>query len=252
MKAAIISDIHANLESLNVFKNAFADKYNYDRIICLGDMIDYNVSPNETIQITSELLHAYIISGNHEEAFFNKDIGLFNYNAASVAKWTAKQLSAQSINMLKQISRETQIYEQLFAVCHGEPGNTTIYIDSVYKTAETFKWLKKRGLNVLFNGHTHIPAVYEYNTKTGQKTKLIPADMRLNSDNLYIINPGSIGLPRGKNSMASFVEFDTERLSVKFVRYDYPVMVSVNKILKSSMPAKELYASLLLKYSDIN
>ena len=48
MKIALFSDIHANLPALEAF---FADveTRNIDSIYCLGDLVGYNIWPNEVI-----------------------------------------------------------------------------------------------------------------------------------------------------------------------------------------------------------
>ena len=49
MKIALFSDIHANLPALEAF---FADveTRNIDSIYCLGDLVGYNIWPNEVIK----------------------------------------------------------------------------------------------------------------------------------------------------------------------------------------------------------
>lgn len=48
VKIALFSDIHANLPALNAF---FGDveKHRPDVIYCLGDLVGYNIWPNEVI-----------------------------------------------------------------------------------------------------------------------------------------------------------------------------------------------------------
>ena len=49
MRIALFSDIHANLPALEAF---FADveNRNVDALYCLGDLVGYNIWPNEIIQ----------------------------------------------------------------------------------------------------------------------------------------------------------------------------------------------------------
>src|ERR1700759_1859511 len=48
MKIALFSDIHANLPALEAFL-ASIDQQKPDSIYCLGDLVGYNVWPNEVI-----------------------------------------------------------------------------------------------------------------------------------------------------------------------------------------------------------
>ncbi len=48
MKIALFSDIHANLPALEAFF-ASVDQQQPDAIYCLGDLVGYNIWPNEVI-----------------------------------------------------------------------------------------------------------------------------------------------------------------------------------------------------------
>ena len=54
MKAAIISDLHANYEAT---KAVLADsrRRGVDAIYCLGDYVDYGASPDETIDLIRDI-----------------------------------------------------------------------------------------------------------------------------------------------------------------------------------------------------
>jgi len=45
MKIAVISDVHANLEALEACL-AKLDELKPDKLVCLGDMVDYCAQPN--------------------------------------------------------------------------------------------------------------------------------------------------------------------------------------------------------------
>ena len=42
MKLLLISDLHANMEALN----AVLESVRYDRIFCMGDLVDYGPKPS--------------------------------------------------------------------------------------------------------------------------------------------------------------------------------------------------------------
>src|SRR3569623_720670 len=64
MKIALFSDIHANLPALEAFF-AHVDTQRADAIYCLGDLVGYNIWPNEVID---EILRRKIpaITGNYD------------------------------------------------------------------------------------------------------------------------------------------------------------------------------------------
>ena len=50
LKYAIISDVHANLEAVEACFREI-EKLKVNRIICLGDLVDYCAQPNEVIRL---------------------------------------------------------------------------------------------------------------------------------------------------------------------------------------------------------
>ena len=49
MKIALFSDIHANLPALEAFFQD-VEKQNIDSLYCLGDLVGYNIWPNEVVE----------------------------------------------------------------------------------------------------------------------------------------------------------------------------------------------------------
>ena len=54
MKYAIIADIHANLEALQVVLDDIKAQ-NADHIVCLGDVVGYNANPKECLKIVRDM-----------------------------------------------------------------------------------------------------------------------------------------------------------------------------------------------------
>ena len=89
MQIAIISDIHANLESLEVVL-ADIKKKMIRNIVCLGDIIGYGPNPRECLQALMDC--KMVLMGNHEEAvlYYGED---FNPKAREAIDWTRDQLN---------------------------------------------------------------------------------------------------------------------------------------------------------------
>jgi predicted phosphodiesterase len=64
VRTAIISDIHANLEALNVVLGHI-DSQNVERIICLGDVLGYGPNPVECVDLVAEHCD-WSLMGNHD------------------------------------------------------------------------------------------------------------------------------------------------------------------------------------------
>jgi predicted phosphodiesterase len=100
MKAAIISDIHSNLEALLVVLKDIK-KRRLKSIFCLGDLVGYGANPNECIDLCIKE-SKLIVAGNHDWAAVDKtDVSTFNPVAAEAIKWTQEKINKDSVSKLK-------------------------------------------------------------------------------------------------------------------------------------------------------
>src|SRR5258706_1974551 len=65
MRFLILSDIHANLTALDA--SLAAAEGRWERILCLGDIVDYGPDPNEVTERV-KAINPIIIRGNHDKA----------------------------------------------------------------------------------------------------------------------------------------------------------------------------------------
>lgn len=68
MRALVISDIHGNMEALRALDAYWGARLEaFDRIICLGDLVDYGPDPGAVIDWVQS--HATnVVRGNHDHA----------------------------------------------------------------------------------------------------------------------------------------------------------------------------------------
>ena len=71
MKIAVISDIHGNYEAL-LRVNEVIQQSQVDKIVCLGDFINYGPQPEEVARYLIENEIPYVL-GNHENAILDKN-----------------------------------------------------------------------------------------------------------------------------------------------------------------------------------
>src|ERR1700732_3391662 len=64
MRFLVLSDIHANLTALDASLAAVEGRW--ERILCLGDIVDYGPDPNEVTERV-KALDPIIIRGNHDK-----------------------------------------------------------------------------------------------------------------------------------------------------------------------------------------
>src|SRR5215212_10953750 len=100
MRYLVITDIHANIEALDVCL-ADAGQHGYDRTLVLGDIVGYGPDPNGVVDRVIGLKPAAIVRGNHDKIAFGIDQAEgFNVSARTAAQWTLNALSQEHRNWL--------------------------------------------------------------------------------------------------------------------------------------------------------
>lgn len=239
MKAAIISDIHSNLEALQaVIKDI--KKRRIKRIFCLGDLVGYGANPNECIDMCMSEAKI-IVAGNHDWAAVEKtDISVFNPIAAEAIRWTQKQLSKKHTGNLKCL-KLTNGNDEIFLV-HASPSKPEQweYLFSMEEAKHQFKFFKTQ---VCFVGHTHVPSVI-FQDANGYTDFISDNPFPLIQNRRYIINTGSTGQPRDLDPRASYAIYDGNCRAVEIVRLDYNIPLAQQKIIDVGLP--EVLADRLL------
>jgi len=231
MKAAVISDIHSNLEALQaVLKDI--KKRRIKKILCLGDLVGYGANPNECIDLClkeSDL----IIAGNHDWAAIGKaDIGRFNPMAAEAIRWTKKRLTDSSLEKLKTLPLTEKLGDLFLA--HASPNNPSEwnYLTSFTDFQEAFGLFAGK---ICFIGHTHIPgaAFQDANSYTDIiRETLFP----LIEKRRFIINVGSVGQPRDLDPRACYAIYDGNTNALEIIRIEYNIPLTEQKIMDAGLP----------------
>jgi putative phosphoesterase len=226
MRLLLISDLHGNKEALD----AILYSVRYDRIICLGDLVDYGPDPLAIIDwIRSNNVPA--IKGNHDNAVASHvDCGCgYKYKHLSEAtrEYTWQTIMEKEEKFLAALptSIDTDLGHLKIKAVHGSPKSFYDYIYPATPEDKLESMTEGVSCDYLLAGHTHIPMA----RKTGRFT---------------ILNPGSVGQPRDNDGRASCMVFDTTTLKPEIIRLNYDIEATSKKI-KASMPhADELDAIL--------
>ena len=221
MKLIIVSDIHANLSALTTVFQFIDQKITGEfRLIHLGDLVDYGMRPNETIELFHTRLEQVAVNlcGNHEQSILTGDRSRYSSQRGVEAnEYTASILNTSSIEFIKNkmsaqpVSLELQ-GRKLFFV-HGS------YSDFFWGSmSETEKMnLEYQKHDFVFSGHSHVPMLSEffYKDEVGKTKKTT------------FLNPGSVGQPRNRNPHTQFMELDLNTGSVFFHALSYDVVAEM-------------------------
>jgi len=235
MRTAIISDIHGNLEALEVVLADIETK-NVDRIICLGDIVGYGPNPVECVDLVAERCEWSLI-GNHDFGVLYEPTN-FNFAAETAAYWTRRQFeeedddekAAKRWDFLGRL--RVRVLEGDFLHVHGTPRrpiNEYLFPEDAMNSPVKMQQIFERIDKYCLVGHTHVPGAF-----TDEPDFYPPDDL----DGVYtfvegekaIINPGSVGQPRDLNPRASYAVLDVEAKQVEYFRLQYDVDAVVEKI----------------------
>jgi len=234
MRVAVISDIHANLEA---FSQVLADirKVGVDAVYCLGDIVGYGPEPEASVlRLRRERIPA--VMGNHELGLASEAyMQVMNESARRSLVITKTLLGEESMQFLLSLPPTMSAYGGRFV--HGcPPASATIYLFDPDEGMLT-KLFANFAECICFVGHTHNLALFGFDGVRVSKEGLTKGVVRLNPDRRYIVNVGSVGQPRDRQSNnAKYIIWDRERntMEVRFVPYD--VAITADRIRELGFP----------------
>jgi len=207
MKIVIVSDIHANAESLQVLP------HDYDELWILGDLVNYGPSPVEVVDF-ARAKASLIVRGNHDHSVgFGKDprcSARFRAMAEATGRFTSSMLSGEHKQFLRELPTQAgrEVDGVGFLACHAVPSNPLYE----YCPPESDRWREEvagMAADILLTGHTHLP----FQRKIGSK---------------WIVNPGSLGQPKHGWPDACYAIWDSG--SVHLHASPYAIDETVRKI----------------------
>lgn len=235
MKALILSDIHGNFEALKaVFEES---KGEFEEIWCLGDIVGYGPSPNQCIEFLKNKENFICVLGNHDAAACGLlDAQPFNKDARKSMDWTRSILKKEHIQFLENLP-EIIIKDQ-FTLVHGSPRAPVYeYILDSYIATINFKEITT---DYCIIGHSHIPSYFHLPEGAFQANLTIPKPSIVHLKPKIIFNPGSVGQPRDRNPLPSYVILDTQALTIEYRRASYNIEATQKKMLVQNLPDKHI------------
>ncbi len=236
MPTAIISDIHANVDALQVVMDDIAAR-GIDRIVCLGDIIGYGPNPCECLDMVIDRCE-WSLMGNHDFAVLYEPTS-FNTSAEQAAFWTRRQLELEP-DAAKRRRRWEFLGNLKIRERHNgslwvhasprRPINEYIFPDDVITAPAKMQQIFDRIEHRCFVGHTHVTGVF-----TDEPDFYPPGDLgekgyKFREGEKCIINPGSVGQPRDRDQRASYAVLHEDR--VEFVRLEYDIYAVIDKVTK--------------------
>lgn len=234
MKIALFSDIHANLPAFEAFL-VDLDSRNPDVVYCLGDLVGYNVWPNEIIEGIRKRGIA-TIAGNHD--LYVKNLAAVDSEAmpSSVKDYAYHIIKPENraylLSLPAHISLDYQLNDKPMRILlvHGSPRDVNEYILEDTDEGYVLELMNESGADILCLGHSHKP--FHRVIQSGNKMK-------------HVINLGSAGKPKDHVPAGCYVmlslnenssEDMPESIKIEFIRFDYDVEKAARSIEESPLP----------------
>jgi len=253
MKIALFSDIHANLPALEAFF-ADVDTRNPDVIYCLGDLVGYNIWPNEVIK---EIRKRRIptIAGNYDYGVgrSSDDCGCAYKTDSEKAmgqvsiSFTNEIIGGDERAYLRTLPAHMRVEFQLnsnrlnLLLVHGSPRRVNEYLFEDREEKSMLRIMEQADADIMCFGHTHKP----YHTILKSGSEEIPLY-------LHAINTGSVGKPKDGDVRGCYVMLTIddnssvlkkESISVEFIRFEYDIEKAAKAVENSPLPNE--YAAML-------
>jgi predicted phosphodiesterase len=231
MKFAIIADIHANLEALQV---VLADARNekVTHYACLGDVVGYNANPKECLDIVRDM-GMPCVKGNHDEYCSSEgNLDGFNPAAALAVQWTRSQLTAEDRQWLRELKYMRLVTS--FSIVHAtlDAPQRWGYVFDKLAAAASFTY---QNTSVCFFGHTHVPVAFVRDSlvRGGSYSKF-----RVEPGKKFFVNVGSVGQSRDGVPKATYVIYDLDTQTIELRRLDYDMPATQAKIIAAGLPPR--------------
>ena len=246
MKIALFSDIHANLPALEACLTSIGEQ-KPDAVYCLGDLVGYNIWPNEVV---NEIRRRGIptIAGNYDQG-----IGLMSDECGCAYKtepekdmgnisigFTNSIVNPDERKYLRTLPAHIRVEFQLnndklnLLLVHGSPRRINEYLFEDRDEKSLFRIMEQADADIMCFGHTHKP----YH-------RILPTEAGENPHYRHAINIGSVGKPKDGNPKGCYVlltinsdssSTDKEKIQIEFIRFDYDIEKAAKAIEESPLP----------------
>lgn len=252
MRFALLADVHANLEALDVVLEEL-DRLGCDGLLCAGDLVGYGPDPNVCVRIL-RARDVVAVAGNHDlMALERLPLDRCVPDGQRAIRWTRRVLDPDLRLYLDELPLVRQVFPGI-AVCHGSLDDPDEYVATRAAAVHQLRLLRERfpTCHLLVCGHTHRAALHwesgllEGLGQPGSQAlrRLRPAAVRrpgpqpLPAHGPWLVNPGSVGQSRDRRALARFALYDTDRREIEFIERPYPVEICQSKLWAAGLTTR--------------
>jgi predicted phosphodiesterase len=207
MKLLLISDVHGNWPALQA---VLAAEPQVDRILCLGDLVNYGPQPAECVAWAMQTLAPdWRVQGNHDRAVAldegARSSAAYQTLAAATQALSRQVLTPQMKQFLARLRplRRFQLDTAVCVACHAVPSDPLyLYLPEASPiTLWESELNRANSPDFLFLGHTHLPMTTRF-----RRT--------------LVVNPGSVGQPKDADPRAAYAIWHDGEVTLRRAAYD--------------------------------
>lgn len=222
----IISDIHGNAHALRAALKFLLEDRRVDAILCLGDIVGYNPSPDTCLDLLEEQ-NTLSIAGNHDLIA----AGALGFERCSPRATFALRRTRATLH---DATRRTlallparRLLEDEILLTHGGLADVCQYITTPALVEQNAARMDKEHphARLCLFGHTHTRKLYEIQHGTATERPVAPeidTPLPTRRGVTFFLNPGSIDAARKQGPrLAELALFDSTRQTASFHQLPY-------------------------------
>lgn len=219
MRVALLGDIHANIEALNVVMQALS-KERLDAIYHTGDVVGYCTDFGAVIELLRrEGIRG--VCGNHELMVLGTiDTASSSQNAQCAIEWTRRRISVSELRHLAELPG--RLLASGLVIFHAAPDSWDRNISNVSVAAKAFDQLQRElcDWTVAVHGHTHRQRVFGWRDGEAGLVHYGEGKLDIDPNARYLVCPGSVGISRDRDPRAAYALYDDAGV-IEFKRIGY-------------------------------
>ncbi len=223
MLVAVLSDIHANYQALRTAVS-LAEARGAERLVNLGDVVGYGPDPSACVDLVRSEFEINVL-GNHDAAVAADDgMEVLPRDGQEAAKIHQRLLSEEQLEWLRALPLRATAHDATFV--HAAPKDPERWprLSSFGHVRAQFDAFETP---VCFVGHSHKPAVVSNAIGV----------LRVRPGHRFLVDVGSVGQPRDRDSRLSFALYDTEAFAVEIIRAHYDHARTSVRVRELGLPA---------------
>lgn len=208
MKVGLLADIHGNVAALTAVLDA-ATAAGVERLLVAGDIVGYYDEPAAVVEQLDRWPWE-AVRGNHEDLLRDRlrdgrweEERRRHGSGLQAASHLPEPIRDRLLRLPHPLAIELEGARVL--LCHGSPWDVGAYVyPDAAPELRGRVFAAAAGFDLVVLGHTHYP-------------------MRWQTDNVTVVNPGSVGQPRDYRPGACWAVWETRTGSLEFHRQAYDI-----------------------------